>query len=137
MRLISFQGGFGRVEGDDVIPMGIDLVAYLNGEQPNYSASRPISDLVVLPAIPRPEKIICVGLNYREHAEESGQKPPEEPVLFAKFNTSLIGQRAPIRLPAVAPERVDYEAELAVVIGRRAARVQTGTSMEFVAGCLF
>jgi 2-keto-4-pentenoate hydratase/2-oxohepta-3-ene-1,7-dioic acid hydratase in catechol pathway len=69
------------------------------------------------PPIPRPPKIICIGLNYRDHAAESGQQVPEAPAVFAKFPTALIGHGRAIVLPR-ASTQPDYEAELAVVIGR-------------------
>ena len=71
----------------------------------------------LLPPIPRPGKILCIGLNYRDHAIEGGKAIPTEPVLFAKFPNTLIATGEPIRLPKVA-EKVDYEAELVVVIGK-------------------
>jgi 2-keto-4-pentenoate hydratase/2-oxohepta-3-ene-1,7-dioic acid hydratase in catechol pathway len=134
MRLVSFAGGFGRVEGSDVIPMGADLISYLGGAAALDEPRRPLDGLVMRPVVPRPDKIICVGLNYRDHAAESNLAVPEEPVLFAKFNNSLICPGAPIRLPKVAPDRVDYEAELAVVIGRRATHVAPERALDFVAG---
>jgi acylpyruvate hydrolase len=80
----------------------------------------------VLP-IERPGKIVCVGLNYRSHAEEQGRTPPERPMLFAKWSTSLIGPGDPIALPAIS-NAVDYEAELGVVIGGHLKRVGTLTN---------
>ncbi len=71
------------------------------------------------PPIPDPEKIICLGLNYRDYAKEANLPLPQAPMLFAKFRNSLIGPFDDIELP-YANEKVDYEAELAVVIGRRA-----------------
>ena len=68
----------------------------------------------------RPSKIVCVGLNYRDHAEESGMELPSRPLLFAKWPSSLIGPGEPIVLPEQATD-VDYEAELGVVIGTRAS----------------
>src|SRR5258705_13924516 len=70
------------------------------------------------PPVLDPEKIICLGLNYRDHAEESGLAPPSSPMFFAKYRNSLVGPRDRI-VPPAAAEKVDYEAELAVVIGRR------------------
>ena len=67
-----------------------------------------------------PQKIICIGLNYRDHAEESGQDIPTAPMWFAKFANSLIGSGQEIVLPGAHAEYVDYEAELALVIGRSA-----------------
>ena len=65
--------------------------------------------------IPRPGKIVCVGLNYRDHAEEQGAELPEAPLLFAKFTTSLIGPGDPIVIPGLVT-KCDYEAELGVVL---------------------
>jgi 2-keto-4-pentenoate hydratase/2-oxohepta-3-ene-1,7-dioic acid hydratase in catechol pathway len=81
----------------------------------------------------RPSKIVCVGLNYRDHAEESGMEIPTWPLLFAKWPSSLIGPGRPIVLPEQAKE-VDYEAELGVVIGKRAQRVQVADALDHVAG---
>lgn len=134
MRLVSFDGGFGRLEGDSVIPMGYDLVAYLSSGEAKDGHPTALAEVRFAAPITRPEKIICVGLNYRDHAAESGQPVPEVPVLFAKFRNSLIGPGDPIRLPMAAPSLVDYEAELAVVIGRPARRVSTSTALEYVAG---
>lgn len=83
-----------------------------------------------------PEKIICIGLNYRDHAEESGQAPPPAPIWFPKFANSLRGSGDQILLPAIAPERVDYEAELAVVVGRRAHRISPDEALGVVAGAM-
>src|SRR3954454_10507491 len=69
-----------------------------------------------------PQKIVCVGLNYRDHAEEQGVDLPERPLLFAKWPNTLIADGDPIRIPAVT-QQVDYEAELGVVIGKRASRI--------------
>ena len=74
----------------------------------------------------RPSKIVCVGLNYRDHAEESGMELPSRPLLFAKWPNSLIGPGEPIVLPEQATD-VDYEAELGVVIGKRAQRCRSPT----------
>jgi 2,4-didehydro-3-deoxy-L-rhamnonate hydrolase len=86
----------------------------------------------VLP-IERPQKIVCVGLNYRDHAEEQGVDLPERPLLFAKWPNTLIGPGEPIVIPPLT-ERVDYEAELGVVIGSRARHVSVETALEAVAG---
>jgi 2-keto-4-pentenoate hydratase/2-oxohepta-3-ene-1,7-dioic acid hydratase in catechol pathway len=87
----------------------------------------------LLPPIPDPPKIVCIGLNYRDHAAESGAPIPKEPVLFSKYATALIGHGAPIVLPPVSQE-VDYEAELVIVIGRRGRHVPKDQAMSYVAG---
>jgi 2,4-didehydro-3-deoxy-L-rhamnonate hydrolase len=86
----------------------------------------------VLP-IERPQKVVCVGLNYRDHAEEQGVDLPERPLLFAKWPNTLIGPGEPIVIPQIT-ERVDYEAELGVVIGSSARGISVENALEAVAG---
>ena len=83
--------------------------------------------------IPRPGKIVCVGLNYRDHAEEQGAELPAAPLLFAKFTTSLIGPGDPIVIPP-SVTKCDYEAELGVVLGVTVKRVSKENALEAVAG---
>ena len=84
--------------------------------------------------IPRPGKILCIGLNYRDHAIEGGKAIPTEPVVFGKFANTLIGHGDPIILPKVA-EKVDYEAELVIVIGKRGKHIpNTDAAFEYVGG---
>jgi len=83
--------------------------------------------------VPRPGKIICVGLNYRDHAAESNMPIPERPVLFSKFSTCVIAPGEPVVIP-VTSSQVDYEAELAVVIGRRAKNVSAADAYEYILG---
>jgi 2-keto-4-pentenoate hydratase/2-oxohepta-3-ene-1,7-dioic acid hydratase in catechol pathway len=85
------------------------------------------------PPIPDPEKIICLGLNYRSHAEEIGFKLPEYPILFAKYRNALGGPASPIILPDLS-EEIDYEGELGVVIGKRCKHVPAEKALEYVAG---
>jgi 2-keto-4-pentenoate hydratase/2-oxohepta-3-ene-1,7-dioic acid hydratase in catechol pathway len=84
-------------------------------------------------SITRPGKIVCVGLNYRDHAEEGGQDLPKAPLLFAKWPNTLIGDGEPIVLPPEATQ-VDYEAELGVVMGSTARRVSEAAALDHVAG---
>ncbi len=83
--------------------------------------------------IATPQKIVCIGLNYRDHAEEQGVALPEKPLLFAKWPNTLIASGEAIRIPPIST-RVDYEAELGVVIGRQARRVPVDDALEFVDG---
>src|SRR3954463_10401902 len=85
--------------------------------------------------IARPGKIIAVGLNYRDHAAESDAPRPESPILFAKWTTCLVPNGAPVVLP-VGVDQADYEAELAVVIGREARHVRADDALDFVSGYL-
>ena len=95
-----------------------------------------LADVRLLAPVPDPEKIVCLGLNYRDHAAEAGQEIPAAPMWFAKFANSLIGSGEPIVLPPAHAEHVDYEAELAVVIGRAALRVPAERALEYVAGAM-
>ena len=85
------------------------------------------------PPIPDPDKIVCIGLNYRAHAAEAGIDPPSEPTFFAKFRNALVPSGTTVTLPE-ASEKVDYEAEVAVVIGRRCRQVDEPTGLESIAG---
>ena len=83
--------------------------------------------------VPRPGKLICIGLNYRDHAAESNMPIPERPVIFSKFPTSVIAPGEPVVIPPTS-QQVDYEAELAVVIGRKAKHVKASRAMDYVLG---
>jgi acylpyruvate hydrolase len=91
------------------------------------------ADVDILAPVPRPGKLICVGLNYRDHAAESNMAVPSSPVTFSKYATSIIGPSRSIVLPAVSSQ-VDYEAEMAVVIGRRAKHVPIAEAFDHVLG---
>jgi acylpyruvate hydrolase len=95
-----------------------------------------LSGLTLAAPVPDPQKIICIGLNYRDHAEETGQEIPQAPMWFAKFGNSLCGSGADIVLPAAHPDYVDYEAELALVIGRAAHRVSEADALAHIAGAM-
>jgi 2-keto-4-pentenoate hydratase/2-oxohepta-3-ene-1,7-dioic acid hydratase in catechol pathway len=96
-------------------------------------AAVPYASAKLLAPVLEPQKIICVGLNYADHAAETGAKAGDEPVIFCKFPTALRGPDAPIELPPESNE-VDYEAELVVVIGKRARRVTRAEAWDHVAG---
>ncbi len=88
----------------------------------------------LLPPVPQPGKILCIGLNYRDHAIEGGKAIPTEPVLFGKFPNTLIAHGEPIVLPKVA-QKVDYEAELVIVIGKTGKNIpNTDAAFEYVGG---
>ncbi len=93
----------------------------------------PLSAVQLCAPVPRPGKIICVGLNYHDHAAEQGKEPPERPLLFTKSPSAVIGpDDAVIRPEAI--DQLDYEAELAVVIGRTARAVSAAAATEYIAG---
>lgn len=91
------------------------------------------STIEFAPAVPRPSKIICVGLNYRKHAEETKLPLPDFPILFNKFPNALAGHREKVRVPRTT-ERLDYEVELGIVIGKRGKYIDESDALEYVFG---
>lgn len=95
--------------------------------------SHPLAAVKLLPPIPDPDKIVCIGLNYREHAAEVGAEAPAHPVVFGKYRNALAAPGATVTLPANST-KVDYEAEVAFVVGRRAKDVGEEEALDHVAG---
>ena len=108
-----------------------DSSALTRATERNWLTRR--KDAYWLAPVPRPGKLICIGLNYRDHAAESNMPIPERPVVFSKFSTAVIGPGEPVVLPDTST-KVDYEAELAVVIGRRAKKVSASRALDYVLG---
>ena len=108
---------------------------YLREWLKNHSSTAPhVADSVRLgPPICRPSKIICIGLNFRDHAAESKMEPPKEPVIFFKSTTALVGPNDALKIPRGA-EKVDWEVELALVIGKKASYVSQEQALDYVAG---
>lgn len=147
MRYVSFrspdgQAGYGRLDGETVIDLGsapgapADLKAALaQGALARLGdgARLPLAELVLLPVIPNPGKILCVGLNYAEHVKETGREQKEHPAIFTRWADTLVAHGQPLVLP---PEttRFDYEGELALVIGRSGRRIRRADAMAHVAG---
>jgi 2-keto-4-pentenoate hydratase/2-oxohepta-3-ene-1,7-dioic acid hydratase in catechol pathway len=100
---------------------------------PPAASLRALADLRLLAPVPRPGKLICIGLNYRDHAIESKAEIPKSPIIFSKFTTAVTGPGDPIVLPATS-RKVDYEAELAVIIGRRTKGVTVEHALQAVLG---
>ena len=116
---------------DSLIARGTDL-----REVGTRLASAPVQDsrgISFLPPIRRPSKILCIGLNYRDHSTETGLTLPDYPVVFARFPSCLTGHGQPLIKPSVS-DQFDYEGELAVVISRRARNVYRDEAPDFVAG---
>jgi 2-keto-4-pentenoate hydratase/2-oxohepta-3-ene-1,7-dioic acid hydratase in catechol pathway len=97
-------------------------------------SGRPIAEAELLAPVPRPGKVVAIGRNYREHAEEEGVEPPPAPLIFSKWPSSVVGHGAEIRWDPDLTRQVDYEAELAVVIGRTARRVAAPDALGHVLG---
>jgi 2-keto-4-pentenoate hydratase/2-oxohepta-3-ene-1,7-dioic acid hydratase in catechol pathway len=120
------------------LPAALGVAKSFGAETPARETARagailPLADVQLLAPVPRPGKIICIGLNYRDHAAESKMAVPESPVTFSKYVTCVTSPSAPVFLPRTS-EKVDYEAELAVVIGRRAKHVPVERAFEHVLG---
>jgi 2-keto-4-pentenoate hydratase/2-oxohepta-3-ene-1,7-dioic acid hydratase in catechol pathway len=153
MRLVSFDAGAGPraalLRDGRVFDIWGDAFAHVRVEDrtveaileggllPEVSAIEddgvPVEGVDLLPPITHPGKIICIGLNYRSHAEEQGKEPPETPTFFAKFTNALTAPGATVRLPSWS-DRVDYEAEVAFVIGDRCKDASEADAMDHVAG---
>jgi acylpyruvate hydrolase len=128
MRLLTYRVGgntrVGRLDGDQVTDLGAGDVGRYLADHRDWraraaaadGAARSAADLDLAPLVPRPGKIICLGLNYRGHIAELGRETPQHPAIFAKFACSLVGGRDPIEAPPVS-DQLDWEAELAFVIG--------------------
>ncbi|MDT0183983.1 fumarylacetoacetate hydrolase family protein [Microbacterium sp. ARD31] len=149
MRLATLRTTSGtiavRIDGDtaveisDVTDVGALLSdpAWRERARVADGARRPvagIADAEWAPVVPEPAKIVCVGLNYRNHILEMGRELPEYPTLFAKYPEALLGPYDPIVLPAVAPDAVDWEAELAIVIGATARNLDEVDAAAAIAG---
>jgi acylpyruvate hydrolase len=115
----------------ELIAQGADLLRI--GRSLGQSQAIGLSAVRLLPPVPVPPKILCVGLNYDDHLAESGLKKPEYPEIFARFATSLIAHQEPIRRPRESTA-LDYEAELAVVIGKPGRRIAQVQALDHVAG---
>jgi 2-keto-4-pentenoate hydratase/2-oxohepta-3-ene-1,7-dioic acid hydratase in catechol pathway len=115
----------------ELIAQGADLLRI--GRSLGQSPAIDLKAVRLLPPVPAPPKILCVGLNYDDHLQESGLKKPEYPEIFARFASSLIAHQDPIRRPRESTA-LDYEAELAVVIGKPGRYVPVERALEYVAG---
>jgi 2-keto-4-pentenoate hydratase/2-oxohepta-3-ene-1,7-dioic acid hydratase in catechol pathway len=144
-RYISFRRpdgrvSWGRVDGD-LVHDGASVAATLaSGIRagaldmvPDATAPLRLDELELLPVIPEPRKIICIGVNYRAHRDEAGREPTAAPTVFTRFADTQIGHGAPALKPAIS-EQFDYEGELALVIGRPAHRLRRDEAAHAIAG---
>lgn len=131
--VLSFPENFQDliIKGDEGTQQLEDLIKLIN-EDPNAALLNE-EEITYSACVGNPEKIICIGLNYVSHAEESNMKIPEEPVVFSKFNNSLAAHNQEIPLPKVA-EKYDYEAELVLIIGKEASNISKNDAKDFIFG---
>jgi 2-keto-4-pentenoate hydratase/2-oxohepta-3-ene-1,7-dioic acid hydratase in catechol pathway len=133
MKIIRFLTPEGQVGCGRLTRPGVaqPLVGSLFAEHAFTASELPVARLL---APLEPPNIFCIGRNYRAHAAETGSALPEKPMVFMKPTTALIGPDEPIVIPDAAPSEVDYEAELAIVIGRRARHVSAADALDYVFG---
>ena len=134
MRIVRFsdktgKAQYGIVEGDKIAVAEGDPIKGLK----RAGASVPLAGVKLLAPV-EPVNVLCIGQNYKAHVEEGGDKLPKAPILFMKTTTSVIGPDAPVLIPKIAPTEVDYEAELALVIGKTARHVPENRALEYVLG---
>jgi 2-keto-4-pentenoate hydratase/2-oxohepta-3-ene-1,7-dioic acid hydratase in catechol pathway len=145
VRYVSFRrrdgvASFGRLVGDSVLDLGAavggslrEAIAANRLESTGAAAELALSELELLPPIPDPGKIVCIGLNYATHLSEMGNKRPDYPTVFTRFTNTLVAHGAPLVKPGNST-RFDYEGELAVIIGRAARHVSREHALDHVAG---
>ncbi|WP_439403247.1 fumarylacetoacetate hydrolase family protein [Bradyrhizobium sp. DASA03068] len=151
MKLLSFsvdgRSSFGAVKDNGVVDLGARMAGCTTlrqlleagrlGEAARLAASaapdHSLDKVSFAPVIPDPGKIICVGLNYRDHVAETGRTVTERPALFARFACSQVGHLQPIVKPGVSDD-FDYEGELALVIGKAGRHIPPGRALDYVAG---
>jgi 2-keto-4-pentenoate hydratase/2-oxohepta-3-ene-1,7-dioic acid hydratase in catechol pathway len=143
LKLVSYSTGgetphLGYVEDGGVHPLGgSSMLEYIehgrSADRQPGGESVPLSEARLHAPIARPGKIICIGLNYEDHANETGAELPEKPIVFAKYPNTIIGPGEAIRIPPIT-EQADYEAELGVVIGRPAKNVSESEALDYVYG---
>src|SRR6202167_4677360 len=128
-----------RVDGDVLIPLdAVDVGAMLaagveHARERDGAPAVPVAEADFAPVVTRPEKVLCVGLNYRSHILETGRELPEYPTLFAKFADTLLGPHDDLVLPSVS-DRVDWEVELGVIIGQPVYRASAEQAAAAIAG---
>lgn len=150
MRLLSFNADgkhlFCVVNGDGVVTLNgrigqptlrdalaADSIGEIRKLLDSEKPDRKLADIGFLPVIPRPEKILCAGINYRAHAAEAGRELPAAPSLFARFADTLVGHDSEMIRPRVS-EKFDFEGELAVIIGKSGRHIKPERAFDHVAG---
>ncbi|MFL5679048.1 MAG: fumarylacetoacetate hydrolase family protein [Chloroflexota bacterium] len=129
------RGGPGTMAALLAAPQGaLEALRAAAGGDSVKTRGAPLAQLRLLPPVPRPGKVVAIGRNYREHAAEQNVEPPPAPLVFAKFPTAVVGPEADIRWDPALTAKVDYEAELAVVIGRTTRRVSPDRALDGVLG---
>lgn len=156
MKLVRFTLGesirLGLVRGDEVVDLtsasdghlSADMLTFLQQGEPALEMARQLeqsapaglalSEIQILAPMANPSKVVAIGLNYMDHCREQKVDPPKAPLIFAKFPTAIIGPGETIRWDPALTSQVDFEAELAVVMGRTARNVSEAEALDYVAG---
>ena len=141
LKLVTFStdGGeprIGALEGEEIRPLGdstmIEFIARGDSPEPGEDVVA-LSEARLHAPVPNPQKVIGIGLNYEDHAAETGADIPEKPIVFAKYPNTIVGPGEEIVIPPIT-EQADYEAELAVIIGRAARNVSASEALDYVFG---
>jgi 2-keto-4-pentenoate hydratase/2-oxohepta-3-ene-1,7-dioic acid hydratase in catechol pathway len=145
---MSGRRSYGFVRGDDIVDLGRrwgdrcltlrdaiaeDAFGKASSKWKDAKADHSMMSVTLLPPIPNPDKIICIGLNYKDHAAESGSKIPEHPAVFLRLSNTLVGHGSPMICPKVSRD-FDYEAELALVIGKPGRYISERDALNHVFG---
>jgi len=151
VRWISFEkagrASYGVVVGNGIVDVGArrpndrtlkDLLASgdlakAGADAATQKADHALADVKYLPVITNPDKILCVGINYRAHQEETGRDPTSHPTIFVRFAAAQIGHEQPMIRPEES-DRLDFEGEIALVIGKRGRRISKANALDYVAG---
>jgi 2-keto-4-pentenoate hydratase/2-oxohepta-3-ene-1,7-dioic acid hydratase in catechol pathway len=150
MKLLSFAAGgreyFGALRGDGIVTLNdkvkeptlraalaAGLIAAMREAAAAATPDRKLAEVKLLPVIPRPEKILCAGINYRSHAAETGRDLPKQPSMFIRFADTLLGSGGDMIRPGVS-EQFDFEGELACVIGKAGRHIKAEHALDHVAG---
>ncbi|RJF95578.1 fumarylacetoacetate hydrolase family protein [Noviherbaspirillum saxi] len=150
MKLISFKSGkqasWGAVVDGSIVDLAVltghptlrsaieaGALAEIADLMADAKPTHTMESVTLLPVVPDPAKIFCVGTNYHDHRIETGREVPDYPVIFARFANSQVGHQQPILCP-VESDQLDFEGEIAVIIGRRGRRVSEAEAWEYVAG---
>lgn len=145
MRLVRYEvdgtAAIGILEGEVISEVQFDqnrddvpqVIAAALNENFDVTGTVSVDDVSLKAPVPRPGKLVCLGLNYRDHAEEGGNEIPEQPLLFSKATSAVVGPGSPIEYPHDV-EQLDYEAELAIVIGSQGRHIDRDDALDHVAG---
>ena len=135
MKIVRFLSGDKKIlygaYNQDVPAVARIIEGNVWGDYKITSQDAPIGKLLA-PLVP--VNILALGINYKKHGDETAMSHPEQPILFLKTTSSIVGQEGPIVLPAAGPDCVDYEAELAVIIGRKAKNIKPAEVMDYIMG---